>query len=202
MKCELSIGRTWKRADADGITPRYRIALARPADLGALPAIEIAAARLLAGHAPDSVLSGTTDPETFAQAQRDGHLWVALADDVPIGFAHVRTAIERDAVHLEELDVHPAHGRRGLGTLLVLRVCRWAVLNGYESVTLTTFRDPAWNMPFYARLGFDAVPHDQLGSALSAVVEDEGSRGLDPSRRVVMRRRFRWWSRTRGWPTS
>ena len=119
--------------------------------------------------------------------RREGHLWVALAGDVVVGFAQVEL-IDRDGVHLEEIDVHPEHGRRGVGTKLVLHVCRWAAGNAYSSVTLTTFRDVLWNMPFYARLGFGVVPPDQLSVALRAVVEDETRRGLDPSRRVVMTR--------------
>jgi hypothetical protein len=55
-------------------------------------------------------------------------------------------------------------------------------------VTLTTFRDVPWNMPFYARLGFEIVPPEQVGPALFAIVEGETRRGLDPARRVVMRR--------------
>lgn len=117
----------------------------------------------------------------------DGRLWVALADDVAVGFAHVEL-IEREAAHLEEIDVVPAHGRRGLGTALVLRVCDWAARQGYASVSLTTFRDVPWNMPFYARLGFEVVPRERCSAALRAVVDDETRRGLDPARRVVMRR--------------
>lgn len=165
----------------------YRISEARPEHLACLPAVERAAAGLLAGHAPESALAETTSPEAFAKAQRDGHLWVVLADETPVGLAHVER-IEPDSVHLEEIDVHPAHGRRGLGTLLLLHVCRWAAVHGYESVTLTTFRDLPWNMPFYARLGFAVVPRQDLSPALRCVVEDEDRRGLDASRRVVMRR--------------
>jgi N-acetylglutamate synthase-like GNAT family acetyltransferase len=166
---------------------RYTISKARPQDLGRLPAIELAAARLLAGHAPESVLNETTNQDVLKKAQREGHLWVALLDDVVVGFAHVRV-IERDAAHLEEIDVDPQHGRQGLGTRLVLHVCDWAAGNGYESVTLTTFRDVQWNMPFYARLGFETVPNAQLTPSLRSVVEDETRRGLDPTRRVAMRR--------------
>ena len=104
-----------------------------------------------------------------------------------MGFAHVEV-LERDAAHLEEIDVDPRHGRRGLGTKLVLQVCDWAAGKGYASVTLTTFRDIPWNMPFYARLGFSIVATEHLSPALRAVVEDETRRGLDPSRRVVMSR--------------
>ena len=172
------------------MNPQYSITTARPQDLAQLPAIELAAARLLAGHAPESVLNETTASDVLQRAQRQGHLWVALLSDVAIGFAHVEV-IERDAVHLEEIDVAPAHGRRGLGTQLVLQVCEWAGGNGYASVTLTTFRDLPWNMPFYARLGFEIVSSAHLSPALLAVVEDETRRGLDPARRVVMRRASR-----------
>jgi GNAT superfamily N-acetyltransferase len=112
---------------------------------------------------------------------------VALTDDVPVGFAQVEV-IERGAVHLEEIDVHPDHCRKGLGTKLILHVCHWAGSNGYRAVTLTTFRDVPWNQPFYARLGFDDVPTERVSASLRAVVEDEARRGLDPSRRVVMKR--------------
>jgi GNAT superfamily N-acetyltransferase len=166
----------------------YRVAVARPRDLGLLAAIELAAARLLVGHAPESVLNETTSQETLERALRDAHLWVVLADEVPVGFAHVEV-IESNAVHLEEIDVCPEHGRRGLGTKLVMHVCEWAAAAGYTSVSLTTFRDVPWNMPFYARLGFSVVPVSELSPGLRAVVDDERRRGLDPSRRVVMRRR-------------
>jgi len=172
------------------VNPRYSITTARPQDLTRLPAIELAAARLLAGYAPESILNATTDPEVLRKAQRDGHLWVALADDLAVGFAHVEV-IERETGHLEEIDVDPEHGRRGLGTKLILHVCGWAAANGYASVTLTTFRDVPWNMPFYARLGFEILPPAELSPALCAIVADETRRGLDPGRRVVMRRASR-----------
>lgn len=114
---------------------------------------------------------------------------MALALDAPVGFAYVKL-LEAGAAHLEELDVHPDHGRRGLGRRLVTAVCEWAAARRYESVTLTTFRDIPWNMPFYASLGFEEIPAAALSAALASVVEDEVRRGLEPSRRVVMRRRL------------
>ena len=165
----------------------YKIAAARPRDLPLLPAIEVAAATLLAGHAPASVLTETTSQADLEDAQQRGHLWVALAEDVPVGFAHIEV-LEPAVVHLEEIDVHPDHGRRGVGTELVFSVCRWAAANGYSCVTLTTFRDVPWNMPFYTRLGFEEIPPEELGPALLSVIEDETRRGLDLSRRVAMRR--------------
>ena len=168
-------------------SPVYTITLARTKDLAVLPAIELAAARLLVGHAPESVLNETTSDEVLKTAQRHGHLWVALANDVPVGFAHIEV-IEPTVAHLEEIDVHPQHGRRGLGTKLVRAICAWAIAAGYHSVTLTTFRDVSWNMPFYARLGFEVIPSEALSPALRSIVQDETRRGLDPTRRVAMRR--------------
>ena len=165
----------------------YLITNARPKDLSLLPAIELAAARLLVGHAPESVLTETTAAEVLNTAHARGHLWVALAEDVPVGFAHVEV-LEPMIAHLEELDVHPVHGRRGVGSRLVMAVCAWAETNGYRAVTLTTFRDVPFNMPFYARLGFEVIPPETLTAALRVVVEDETRRGLDPTRRVAMRR--------------
>jgi GNAT superfamily N-acetyltransferase len=176
-----------RKGNAHIITPAYTITYARPKDLSLLPAIELAAARLLAGHAPESVLTETTADAVLKTAQAHRRLWVALAEDVPVGFAHVEI-LEPMVAHLEEIDVRPEHGRRGLGRRLVRAVCTWAESNGYQAVTLTTFRDVAFNMPFYARLGFEVIPSEELSTALRVVVQDETRRGLDPGRRVTMRR--------------
>lgn len=163
----------------------YDIRLARPKDLRSIAAIELAAAQMLRGHAHDAVLADVTSDETLRAVQHAGRLWVALAADTPVGFAHVEP-IEPNAVHLEELDVHPDHGRRGVGTQLVTAVCRWATDRGYDRVTLTTFRSVPWNMPFYARLGFEEIPVAERTAALRAIVDDETRRGLDPTQRVTM----------------
>jgi GNAT superfamily N-acetyltransferase len=166
----------------------YRIVAARPHDIPVLPAIELAAAAMLEGHAPESILRETTSEQDFCEAQADDRLWVALADDAAVGFAHVQI-LERGAAHLSEIDVHPDHGRKGLGRRLVTAVCEWAAAAGYRQVTLTTFRDIPWNMPFYATLGFEEVSSHELSPQLVSVVQDETRRGLDATRRVVMRYR-------------
>ena len=169
--------------------PLYKITCARPQDLQLLPSVELAAAALLKGHAPESVLSEVTSEQDFREAQSEGRLWVALARENPVGFAHVEV-LGSHGVHLKEIDVHPDHGRQGLGTRLVVTVCEWAACRGYSKVTLTTFRDVPWNMPFYAGLGFRVVPTSELSAELLHIVADETRRGLDPARRVVMRRRL------------
>jgi GNAT superfamily N-acetyltransferase len=166
----------------------HRIITARTTDLPFLNLIELAAARLLVGHAPESVLRETTSRQDFEDAQRHGHLWVALADDVPVGFAQVKL-LEPGIAHLDEIDVHPDYGRRGIGTKLVMAVCAWAARSEQRAVTLSTFRDVPWNMPFYARLGFEVIPAHERTPALRHIVEDEARRGLDPTLRVTMQRK-------------
>lgn len=167
----------------------YDVRPSRPSDLSELSVIELAAARLLVGFAPESILLEATPMSDFESAHRAGLLWVALADDRPVGFAHVKR-LEPGSVHLDELDVHPSHGRRGLGRRLVDCVCYWAAMNGLQAVTLSTFRDPPWNQPFYASLGFETVQGTDLSEAMAAIVADEVRRGLDPLGRVVMRRQL------------
>jgi GNAT superfamily N-acetyltransferase len=171
---------------SDGLDiPVYLTGLARADHIPALSAIELAAAQLLMGYAPESVLAETTDERTFAGAARDGRLWVALTGNIPVGFALVKMLAD-DLPHLEEIDVHPSHGRRGLGTALVRAVCEWASVSGYNMLTLTTFRAVPWNLPFYARLEFVELPRQSLRPELATVVSEEGDRGLNPEARVVM----------------
>jgi GNAT superfamily N-acetyltransferase len=168
--------------------PGYSIVRGHAQHLGALPGIELAAAQLLRGYAPETVLTETTDAHTFSQAADGGLLWVAVMGETPVGFALVRMLAD-DLPHLDELDVEPSHGRRGLGTALVREVCEWAAVTGYSILTLTTFRAVAWNLPFYARLGFAEIPHNLLRPELTAVVSKEAARGLTPETRAVMRYR-------------
>lgn len=163
----------------------YTIALAQPQHVEALAGIELSAATMLEGHAPASVLEESTPEGTFHRAQQDGRLWVALADEIPVGFALVEMLAE-DLPHLKEMDVHPYHGRRGLGTALLREVLKWLALLGHQQMTLTTFRNVPWNMPFYARLGFEEIHPAELRPELVAVVRDETGRGLDSAQRVVM----------------
>jgi GNAT superfamily N-acetyltransferase len=164
----------------------YRVAPATIADLPLLPAIELAAARLFEGFdVPRSVLEETTTHAELADAQRRGLLWVGRSPrDEVVGFVLVHE--HGGHAHIEEVDVDPRHGRRGLGALLVRAACGWAAARGL-GVTLTTFREVPWNEAFYRRLGFEAIPDAELSPALREILADEAARGLAPERRVAMR---------------
>ena len=93
-----------------------------------------------------------------------------------------------DNAHLDELDVHPAHGQRGLGTALVEAVCDWAKASGYRAITLTTLRHIPWNARWYERLGFRVLEEHELSAALRELLREEIQRGLPAEQRVAMRR--------------
>ena len=90
--------------------------------------------------------------------------------------------------HLDELDVLPAYGRKGLGSALLDAVCTRAEQAEYPAVTLTTFRDIPWNAPFYWRRGFRAVVPSELSNEHVQIVVSEERRGLRSDLRVMMAR--------------
>ncbi|HTV22641.1 MAG TPA: GNAT family N-acetyltransferase [Polyangiaceae bacterium] len=172
--------------------PGYTIRLSRRTELHRLPEIERRAAQLFAGREAElgllaSHLESVTPLASLEQASDDGRLWVAASDqDEPVGFALV---VDLGLfAHLDELDVSPEHGRRGLGGALIEAVCSWATLNGFSAVTLSTFRNVPWNAPAYAKRGFEPIEADDLPPELVRIVEVERKKGLLVDRRVIMQR--------------
>jgi GNAT superfamily N-acetyltransferase len=167
-----------------------QIRLAAPEDVAALPEIERAAALAFKTYSmdlgiPEQVYEQANSLETFAGAQEAGRLWVACCSGhEPIGFALVLDIA--GYAHLEELDVLPAYGRRGVGSALLATVCAWAKTAGVPAVTLRTFRDVPWNAPFYQRRGFDVVDSADLSAEHVGLEAAERQRGLPADRRVMM----------------
>jgi len=166
---------------------RYTIRLARADELESLRDVELAAGTLFAGIGLQEVAASDPLSFDFLQAQqRAGLVWVAAdANDVAVGFA-AASEIE-DAIYLNEISVHPAHGRRGIGRSLIETLCDWAEANGYPAVTLLTFQDVPWNAPFYSRLGFRPVDTAALHPDVRRWVEEDFA-AWAPLKRVYMRR--------------
>jgi ribosomal protein S18 acetylase RimI-like enzyme len=89
--------------------------------------------------------------------------------------------------HLDGLNVHPDHGRRGVGTALVKAVCAWASSADYRAITLSTMREVPWNAPFYEKLGFRIIRDSDITETLREVVRIERQAGMPVSDRVLMR---------------
>lgn len=138
-------------------------------------------AEALADHVPAEVLDA---------ASRGANLLVIRDSNmVSIGFALVS---ERGGeLYLDQISVHPDHGRKGLGAALVTAVFQLAEMRKFKTVVLSTFRDLPWNAPFYAGLGFKELPHRKLEPWMLQI-EAEQARELDVTKRCFMRRRVRW----------
>jgi len=121
----------------------------RPDEFELLPDLERAAdtiyARLGIGPLPEP---GTVE-------EFESSLAVLVSGDPPVGLARISPLA--GGAHLEQLSVHPDHGRRGIGRALLQHACHWVKANGYGEITLATYRDVPWNGPFYATEGFVEV---------------------------------------------
>lgn len=164
----------------------YSVGLSQAGDVGVLPGIELRASALFSPEdlAPE-LASQTTSHAVYEKAHRAARLIVARdVDGRVVGFAHL-TWVGGNA-HLEEVDVEPDFGRRGIGQSLVLASCDWARAHGSERITLSTFRVVPWNAPFYTRLGFVEIPEADLSPALCRLREKEAREGLESSKRIMM----------------
>ena len=162
--------------------PPIEIARATASDLAALPDIERRACELFRELPATADLPLYLTPERdFDTARARGLLWAARAGSTPVGFVLLEPL--GAGLHLEELDVLPEFGRRGIGRRLVAAACAAA---GDRRLTLCTFRDVPWNAPFYTRLGFRELPAGDWPSELAARVDEEAAHGLPRALRVAM----------------
>ena len=157
--------------------PGFGIRVARPSEIEGLREIEAASEQLFAevGIGPFSDQGSSAEQAVM----------VFVGGDPPVGFASVE--VVDGVAHLGQLSVLPSASRQGLGSALVRAVCDWACAQGYDAVTLTTFRDVPWNGPFYARMGFRTL--DELTPGLAAIRDHEKAIGDDDfGPRIAMRK--------------
>src|SRR5262249_9691782 len=115
-----------------------------------------------------------------------GTSWVAVDDnDVPIGF--LIGCVTLGTFHVVELSVRLDRQRSGSGTALLSHVIGWARDQRLHAVTLTTFRDIAWNAPFYRRFGFREIEWKELEQRVSGALQREAAMGIPLERRCAMR---------------
>ena len=113
-------------------------------------------------------------------------IWVAEVDGKVVGFA--MAGVIDGGAHLEEVDVLPAYGRRGIGSALIETVCGWAINQGFDTITLSTQKNIPWNQPYYEKLGFVVVPKDALTPAYVKLRQHERDIGLPVEDRVIMQK--------------
>lgn len=155
-------------------------------DLGCLPAIERSAAQAFRGAGvsldPDAPVSSA---DAWRPALRSGTLWVAANEAGRIvGFLAARR-INR-VLHIDEMDVAFDYQGRGFGRALLAAAIDWSRQAGLREVTLTTFRDLAFNRHFYASAGFVEIATNEMSERIAALMSREAEYGLDPKQRCAM----------------
>lgn len=175
-------------ADAIAEAAPATIRLARHQDAARLPDLEQSAGELfrtapglewVAGHE-------NTPAEFYGPLIDAGTVWVAVdRDDTPVGFVSAEEV--GDTLHVWELAVDSARQGQGIGRRLMGAARGHASDRGLAAVTLTTFRDVAWNAPFYQRLGYRVLEAAEITPNLAGHLSDEIGRGLPAERRCAMR---------------
>ena len=170
----------------------YDIAPALPEDIARLIEVDLAAGQLFAptGLLSDDALLDHVPETVMVQAVEAGDLMkICDGDDAPAGFALV--SHRGGTLYLDQISVHPDHGRRGLGGELVRHVLQVAKQRRLKQVTLSTFRDVPWNAPFYGKLGFREIPRKEMADWMLEL-EKIQAESLDVSQRCFMVRKIGW----------
>ncbi len=169
----------------------YTITAANVDDIPALIAVDKAASALfeptkllepeaLKDHVPADVFEAEI-PLTNVFVARNQHGWA-------VGFVLIR--MRGTGLYLDQVSVHPDHGQKGIGRALVIRVLTEAEYRKLPHVSLSTFRDVAWNGPFYASLGFKEIKTEKLEPYMLEI-EDAQKPFMDVTKRCFMRRKVR-----------
>lgn len=163
----------------------YTIQPAAQSDLPLLNAIEAAAGAIFPpGYLPEHILAESVLHEVLLEAMNQGRLLVAVdAAQVPVCYAFWQTVA--GSALLAQMDVHPLHGRKGIGSALLTQIIEQVAKAGFQHLYLTTFSDVPWNVPFYQKLGFALLDVENQPDFIRGILRDEQARGL--SKRVAMR---------------
>ena len=176
----------------------FRIRAARADEVELLQNIDLKSAELFLGEGlidfgPEGVPVDPIPEDRIRLSLGEALVWViAESSDYPVGFA---LASERGRdLYLDQVSVVPEFGRRGLGERLVRHVLEFAQTEGFERVSLSTFRDVPWNGPFYRRLGFKEIPSSRYANWQKELTEIQ-SQTMDVSKRCFMQRsvKRRFW---------
>lgn len=145
--------------------------------------VERAAQAIFAEHGVD--LNALQVSDRFEEPTEWTVALVAEVRDRIVGMVRL-SELNPDLLSLDQVSVDPAYAGHGIGRQLLMEAAATARELGYRALTGTTFRDVAFNAPFYATLGCveDVDPHP----AMRRQREIEREVGLDQlGARLIMR---------------
>lgn len=163
-----------------------RIRPAAPGELPVLQDIERAAGAPFRDLGMPDVADDEPPALNMLERYREaGRCWVAALGERPVAYL-IAEPVD-DALHVEQVSVHPLAARRGVGRALLTHAAGHAREHGLTALTLTTFADVPWNAPYYTRLGFRALTEPELTPGLRRIRAEEAGHGLSRWPRVCMR---------------
>ena len=161
--------------------------MAQRDELALLPLIEAQAGERLRGHSAAAVFAASpTEPWLFEQAWQGGMLWVVACEQELAGY--LMAGVLGEDFHIQQMDVAPAHGRKGLGRVLLRHALQEARAFGHHRAVLTTLSDVVWNAPFYASEGFSEWPSLDWSAGMREVMAAEAAAGFPMELRLAMQR--------------
>jgi ribosomal protein S18 acetylase RimI-like enzyme len=129
----------------------------------------------------------TVAPSILATMVDSNHLLVAVNEsDQPIGFVG---GMDIDGnFHIVEISVAQAVQGKGVGSALMAEMTRQVKEEKFMVMTLTTYRNVAWNGPWYKKMGFQEVTAEEMGKEYLKIWDVESQHGHDMASRCVMRK--------------
>ncbi len=154
-----------------------------------LQAIQLEAGEIYRTHGLQAIADNPPTPrEIFLQSSKDEMLQVAYLDTAIIGFALVlNCGID---CHLEQISILPKYSKCGYGGMLLKHMIKLAEAKKFARITLSTFRNFAWNEHFYRKCGFQEIENEELGARLYQLKQSEEQFGLNMKNRLFMAKRL------------
>jgi len=137
---------------------RLTIRPGRSRDIPQLRKIEKAARARYASAHRFSFAAET--PPIATNRLAEGDVIVAEADGQLAGFILMNPM--DGMLYIANISVDPAISGQGFGAALIEAAQERAIAQGLSALTLTTFRVPRWNAPWFRRIGFQPMPPDQV----------------------------------------
>lgn len=178
-------------AMAEATPLSYTVRLAAAHEVSLLPAIEMASAQRFHNSLhPNAAYGQPISVGLHASWLAHDGVWVAESPRGEIvGFADwIPLALD---MYVVEVDVHPEHAGKRLGSQLLDALELFGGRLGFERMVLRTFRDVPWNEPYYLTLGFEPMEREREHMELANVRAQEASVGLDDTRRSTLYRSIR-----------
>jgi GNAT superfamily N-acetyltransferase len=120
--------------------------------------------RALGGYFAQAAEAPPIAPERFV----GGETLVAELHHAPVGFLLLRPL--DGLLCVVTIAVSPDAAGLGIGRLLMTRAERRARELKVAGLSLTTFRTPPWNGPWFRRQGYSPIPEERIGPGLRAIL--------------------------------